>query len=178
MDVPLKHVIGTVALIGLIIAVGLTYTTITSYIEADVTKKQLEQIAEYVSLNLVEIINLVDFSNYQTAKMNKTLKLPSDLSGKAYLIKLVNETEGEEGYYVYVQLVTQQDVYARSHIPLNSTKTRLKFLTNIIVYGGTQEIRNAEGQIIGFRQVFVWAEMRSLDEIVAGIDTWNSMGGS
>ena len=41
MNIPIKHVIGTLALIGLVVAAGLSYTMITAYIEMDMVKQQL-----------------------------------------------------------------------------------------------------------------------------------------
>jgi hypothetical protein len=107
MGIPIKHVIGTVALIGVVIAVGFSYTIITSYIDADIMKQQLNQIAEYVALNLIEITSLVNYANYSGTPMMKILKLPSDLGGRTYsisLLKLVSETG--QGYYVEAQLVS------------------------------------------------------------------------
>jgi len=183
MDIPLKHVIGTIALIGLIIAAGLSYTIIISFIEADVNKKQLNQIAEHVALNLVEIISLVTFANYSDiyAQM-KILKLPSDLGGKAYTIQLINETSQNQGYYVQTQLVTRKDITAKSPIPLNSTQTQLKLITN---EDGTIPVRGEDTKIIqysgtvygGTHDVVVWGWKESLWTTRAGIGLWKSIGG-
>jgi hypothetical protein len=194
MDIPLKHVIGTIALIGLIISATLAYTIITSYIEADVAKKQLQQIAEHVALNLVEIISLVNFAHYSTTEpMIKILNLPVDLGGKAYTIQLINKTNQGEGCYVTATLVSRTDVTASSLIPLNSTQTQLTLITDTngnftlgkneimrysgIVYGGTEEIRNSTGQIIGQRQVAVWGLKYSSNTTWAGIGLWTYQTG-
>jgi len=184
MDIPLKHVVGTIALIGLVIAAGLSYTIITSYIETEVTKTQLNQIAENVALNLVEIINLVNFAKYSTTEaMMKILKLPSDLGGKAYTIQLVNETSQNQGYYVRTQLVTRKDITAKSPIPINSTQTRLLIITD---GEGTLQVRGEETKIIqysngtvygGTQDIAVWGIKIDINTTWAGIGAWKSLGG-
>lgn len=197
MDVPIKHVIGTIALIGLVIAVGLSYSIITSYIEADVIRKQLEQISEHVALNLVEIVSLVNFANFvKDRPMMKILDLPSDLGGKAYIIKLVKVegTDQIKGHYVQAQLATREDVYARSSLPLNATQSQIVLITDTTgklpvtgedkiieysgsVYGGTQEIRDKTGLVIEQRYVVVWGLKVNATLTLAGIGVWKLEGG-
>jgi hypothetical protein len=180
MDIPLKHVVGTVALIALVIAVGLSYTIITSYIEAEVARTQLEQIAEHVSLNLVEIVSLVNFANYTGNTQMKIIKLPTDLGGKAYMIRLVNETG--QGCYVKAQLATRNDVTASSPVPINSSETQLRLITS---EEGTLKVRGEELKEIyysgmvygGDHDIVVWGLKVSLNVTWAGIGLWKSSGG-
>jgi len=186
MDIPLKHVIGTIALIGLIIAVGLAYTIITSFIEADVNKKQLNQIAEHVALNLVEVISLTNFANFMSNEtMMKVLKLPFDLGGKAYLIKLVmfNETGESQGYYVQTQLVTRNDITAKSLIPLNTTQTQQTLVTDgdgtLLVRGGTAGTIQFSSIVYGgVENVVVWGWKMYANLTLAGIGIWKTQGGT
>ncbi len=141
MDVPIKHIIGTIALIGLVIAASLAYATITSYIETDVRRQQLKQIAEHVALNLVEIVNLVNFENlFVDENVTKSLSLPLDLGGHAYLIHLVDETDQSGGYYVDAYLLTRGDISAQSPIPLTTNQSHLVISCSETVYGGTANI--------------------------------------
>jgi hypothetical protein len=181
MDVPLKHVIGTIALIGLVIAVGLSYTVLASYIEAEVARTQLEQIAEHVSLNLVEIVSLVNFANETGNVQMKIISLPSDLGGKAYLVRLINETG--KGCFVQAELVTRNDVVASSIIPINSYETQLKLVTDG-ENPGTLEVRGEVKLIYysgtvygGDHDIVVWASKESFHETWAGIGLWESPGG-
>jgi len=176
-------VIGTIALIGLVIATGLAYTIITSYIEAEVTKQQLNQIAEHVALNLVKIANLVNFANFlNNATIMKVLRLPLDLGGKAYVIKLINETRQGRGCYVYVQLVVRKDVAASSPIPLNSTQAQLILITD---GEGTLQIRGEKTNMIqysstiygGAQDIVVWGWKKDESTTLAGIGVWKSGGG-
>lgn len=182
MDIPLKHVIGTIALIGLVIAAGLSYTIITSYIETEVTKQQLNQIAENVALNLVEIITLVNFANYSGNVQMKILELPSDLGGKAYTIQLINETIQNQGCYVQTQLATRKDITAKSIIPINSTQTQLELVTYSIeplpVRGESTKEVYPSGMVYGGAQdIVVWGWKESLWTTWVGIGLWKSAGG-
>jgi hypothetical protein len=122
LDVSLKHLVGTVALMSLILASGYSYTLITSYMEAQILRGQLQQVSEYVALNLVEVINLVKFTNWsQPEPTFKTLKIPKDLGGRAYIIEIINETDRGRGYYIRASLLIRRDVEASSIIPINTT---------------------------------------------------------
>ncbi len=52
VEVSIQHIIGTVALIGLVISSGLFYTVFTSYVQDSNRRKELEQISATVALNL------------------------------------------------------------------------------------------------------------------------------
>jgi hypothetical protein len=149
MHAPLQHIIGTIALISLVIAAGVSYTIITSYMEAEANKQQLTQIAENVALNLAEITSLINFANFPGNIQMKTLKLPSNIANKAYTIQLINETT--QGCYVQTQLATRRDINAKSLIPINSNQTHIELVTEDqeappmiinsgMVYGGAPDI--------------------------------------
>jgi hypothetical protein len=179
MDVPLKHIIGTVALISLVIAVGLAYTLITYHIEAEVTRKQLEQIAEYVSLNLVEIVSLVNLANYSGNVQVKIIEIPEDLGGKAYMIRLTKEAG--RGYCVEAQLSTRKDIVASSPVPINSTETQLKLITEdegtLKVRGEAKAVYYSGAVYGGAHDVVVWGEKVSLNVTWAGIGLLKPLGG-
>lgn len=172
MDVILKHVIGTLALIGLVITAGLAYTTTASYVEVEATKVQLKQITEYVSLNLIEVISLVNFANYPN-KQIKGLNLPKNIGGKAYVIKLI--VKGDK-CYVRAELAAGT-VYTESLIPINFNSEDIRFLTEMeFIQGEGGEVYS--GIIYGGNSnTFVWAELiRPNGEIIAGLG-WREMGG-
>ncbi|MEM3666948.1 MAG: hypothetical protein QW222_07715 [Candidatus Bathyarchaeia archaeon] len=205
MDVSLKHIIGTIALIGVVISASLTYMIITSHVEADVLKSQLNQIAEYVALNLAEIVNLASFEASSKYAMIKKLNLPSDLAGKTYKMELTNESDGS--YWIKVSLIANPNVFSASSIPINATQLRARvvFVTNLTepyflsvthvnakilpvigesnvqysptVYGGTQEIYDASGQISELRYVIVWGWKYSSTIVWAGLGLWKTAGG-
>lgn len=170
MDVIIKHVIGTFALIGLVITVGLAYTTTASYVELEAAKVQLKQIAEHVSLNLIEVISLVSFANYPN-KQIKGIDLPTDIGGKAYAVKLMIK---EDKCYVRAELATGT-AYAESLIPINSNES-IRFLTEIEFIQG-EHGKIYSGIVHGGNNAFVWAELiRPGEGLVAGLG-WMKTGG-
>lgn len=193
MHVSLKHLIGTVALISLILAAGFSYTVFTSFMEAEVYRRQLHQVAEYVALNLVELINLVNFSNHSSKyPIFKVLRLPHALGEKAYIIELLNLTSQGKGCYVKARLVTRNDVEAYSPILINTTEIGLELkafnTTNIPpVWEGWKGYHNVsekedEGKIWWSESVYgdageivVWGVM--YDTSTAGIGIWKRGGG-
>jgi hypothetical protein len=188
MDVPIQHIIGTVALIGLIVTVGLAYTSFTSSIQDDIIKQQMEQVAENVARNIVEIANLLSFANYGKSNFSlmKVLDLPENFAERGYAIQLLDQTTQGKGYCVRTFLASANTTVADSPIPLNSTDTQLVIATNFtadlsvrgetttiqcsnIVYAGPKETYN------GIRNIVVWGWTGQGYPMV-GIGVWQTGG--
>lgn len=122
MNIPIQHIIGTAALISLVISASLVYYIFTSAAETDIKKQQLSQITENTALNLAEMINLVTFANYTYEPMIRIMHLPVDLSGSTYTIELVNETSQGKGYLIRANLTSNQHITASSFLPSNSVE--------------------------------------------------------
>lgn len=150
MDVPIQHIIGTVALIGLVISAGFAYTIITSYIEGSVIEQQLKQVSEIVALGIVEMVNLSNFTNFgRNNTMMRTIDLPIDVGGKAYAVQLMKETDQTEGYNVTSYLLTDHNVKASSFVPFNFNSTsselywvkegKIAVISELTIYGGSDK---------------------------------------
>ncbi len=120
LPVAIQHVIGTVSILLLSISIGVSFNNVASFVQTDVSKKEMNQIATHVSLNLVEVATLTNSSGY-TLTLVKTIGLPSDIGGKAYFVQLVDATSQDKGYLVKVTLRSQRGVSVESFLPINST---------------------------------------------------------
>ncbi len=131
MDVSISHLIGSVALIGLVIAAGLSYTIVTSSIQDEVSKQQLTQISEYVALNIAEMANLQKYAINSNHYMIRSLNLPVDQAGKTYVVQIKAETSTDEStsYKVRTYLVSKPYLFSEAIIPLNSSSTWLTIIT-------------------------------------------------
>jgi hypothetical protein len=161
VEVTLQHVIGTVALIGLIISASLFYTIFTGSVQDDNRKKQLVQISENVSLNLEEMINLAKFSRYSIDNMSKIIDLPTDIDGKTYEVQLVDDPI--QGFIVHSFLATSPSISSDSTIPYNSAGTPLKLETTQNPYpmtiGVNQQKIVCSGTVYGKNGTVVWANI-------------------
>ncbi|MEM2126904.1 MAG: hypothetical protein QW638_05445 [Candidatus Bathyarchaeia archaeon] len=181
MDIPLKHLVGTVSLMSLIIATGFSYTMITTYIETEVQRRQLHQVAEYVALNLVELMSLVNFSNYSSVEpVFKVLKLPKELGGRPYIIELLNETSQGRGCYVRARLADREDVEESSPLPVNALEAGLELRTQgegaIPIMGGSGGMIQWSGRVYGGAgDIVVWGLMDGSTQ-TAGIGVWRKGG--
>jgi hypothetical protein len=174
MDIPIAHIVGTAALIGLVISATLAYKTILGYVEAIILQAQLRQIAEYVSMNIVNLISLAEFAygNASTLTvMIKVLKLPTDLAGEAYLVKLVCE-DGD--YYVQVELAMRSGLSTRLPINLSSTGTHVIFVTEEVQLPD-HNIKPSSVVYGGNPNAVVWCWKNGSDSMCVGVGVW--MGG-
>jgi len=174
MDVPIEHIVGTAALIGLVISAALAYKTILGYVETSILQAQLRQIAEYISMNIVNLISLAEFAygNASTLTvMVKVLKLPTDLAGEAYLVRLV--CEGGD-CYVQVELTMRSGLSTRLPINLSSTGTRVIFITGEVQLPD-HTIKPSNAVYGGNPNAVVWCWKNGSDSTCVGIGVW--MGG-
>jgi len=159
-EISMQHIIGTVALIGLVISTGLFYAVFTSFVQDENRKKVLGQISENVALNIEEMINLGKFSKYSSDYLIKIIDLPTDVGGKAYKIQLVNESNR---LFVHTFLATQQTLNANSTIPYNSGEIPLKWNTTDTLYEITVGVDNLKiacsGTIYGKNGAVIWANL-------------------
>lgn len=194
MDVPLQHVVGTVALIGLVVTVGVAYQATVSYIEANVYKSQLGQIAESVALNLVEVVSLTQFGGaLENQTLIKTVNLPIDLNERAYMIRVVvvNETGQGTRYYLQAELVTRRDIYSRALIPISSNSTNVILKAegqtdSTLGSVGTLQVRRGESGSVryssyafgGVPNFVVWSWKCNSSCVYGGIGIWAPPGGT
>lgn len=127
--VSIQHVIGTVALIGLVVALALAYQMIVGNVEESIIKTQLSQTAEYVSMQLANVISLTDFTygilDTTLSPVTKGLKLPETIRGKPYNLTILRS---DGVYYVYVEVIGRSYLHASSPIVVKSTQ-RIAILT-------------------------------------------------
>lgn len=160
MHVPIQHIIGTIALIGLVISACLAYGIIASYFETGVYKQQLQQVADYVSLNIVEIANLANFTSLEFTSNNtlvKAIDLPLDIGSKAYAVELMN-SYGQNLYNVTAYLLSQKDIRATSLMPFASARCLLETTAQTFIVNNGQAIVTSSPIIYGGNNnAVVWA---------------------
>lgn len=140
VHVSIQHIIGTVALIGLAVSVALAYQIIIGYVEGNVIRTQLSQIAEYTSMSITNMISLTDFTYgiLSTGEaISKRLNLPAAINGKPYNLTML---ERNSGYHVRVSIIGRNDLYAESPIALGSTQRRIV----VIFTGGAPPIADSD----------------------------------
>jgi hypothetical protein len=160
VNIPIQHIIGTVALIGLVISAGVFYSLFTTSVQSDSKQKELSQISQNVSLNIEEMINLVKFETCSSQFSNYTVKiinLPQDISGDPYQIQLLNGSQLQVNSF----LASQKATSATSTIPFNSGATTISMNTTTTVYqisvGADNTKIDCSGLIYGEGSVAVWA---------------------
>ncbi|MBS7610505.1 hypothetical protein KEJ19_08160 [Candidatus Bathyarchaeota archaeon] len=137
MPINMAHTIGTLALLGMLIIVSVSFAMVTSSIQAEVTKEQLSAVGEYIALHIVEMATLVDTSNLKfsgwTGKplvMVRNITLPPDIQGKIYIIQLVHTPSGQ--YFVRLSMLTRPDISVNVSIPLSSRGSNVNLSLKVL----------------------------------------------
>ncbi|MBS7640654.1 MAG: hypothetical protein QXE73_03030 [Candidatus Bathyarchaeia archaeon] len=159
VQVSIQHIIGTIALIGLTVSLALAYQIVVEYVKDNVVRTQLSQTAEYVSMSISNMMSLMDFTygifkEYVT--VSKKLNLPADLSGRAYIVRLANETGN---LYVLVEISGRSDLYAKSPIPVSPT-SNVQIITDENFTLNDPSIKPKKYVYGGNPNAVVWCECR------------------
>lgn len=180
MHVPIQHIIGTVAIIGLMISVGLAYNIETSFVQQDISQQQLAQVSEMVALNIADTVNLANFANFGNFTRNNTvmisLNLPLDLAGRAYAVQLMNETGDNQRYNVNSYLLDQHTTNASATVPFNSAQDSVQLTTDVTDAGnlywietGVEAVTSSIVVYGGNSRAVVWAWKGEGNATLAGL---------
>lgn len=108
----ISHVICTAALVALIFVSQFFYVQVVNNLQAEMTRRELKEIADYVSDTLANLYILVNSSNLDVA-LEKSLSLPSEIRDSRYTVEIVSDASGS-AQSVSTQLEGQSSVYAGS----------------------------------------------------------------
>lgn len=161
VEVSIQHIIGTVALISIVISASLFYTIFTSFVQDDNRQKELGQISENVAMNIAEMINIVKFETFSSNFGNYTVKiidLPTEVGGQPYKIQLINVLGQMQ---VHSFLSNRESISANSTIPFNSGGSSIVLNTTLTVYQIQTGVDNTKidcsGMIYGKNGTAIWA---------------------
>jgi len=101
----ISHVILTGALIILVFTVQLFYFYVVDNIWAEMVRRELKELTDYVSDTLANLYFLVNSTSLD-ATMEKTLSLPSRVSGSSYKVEIVSSSGSAQSVTGYVETKT------------------------------------------------------------------------
>lgn len=96
----ISHVILTGALIILVFTVQLFYFYVTDNMWAEMARRELKEITDYVADTLANLYFLVNSTRLDTT-LRKTLLLPSRVAGSSYTIELLSSGGFAQSVQVY-----------------------------------------------------------------------------
>jgi len=90
----MSHLIATSALIMLIFTMQVFYFYVVDNIGEEMTRRELKEIADYVSDTVANLYFLVNSTNHSNVTLRKTLSLPTEIADSSYRIQILNDTDG------------------------------------------------------------------------------------
>ena len=149
--------IGTIALIGLFISVGMTYNIYFNDMKDQAAKAQLQVVADRVSSLIIDVCSLG--STTQTGQLLvKTLEVPAEISQSSYNITLVktHTVTGESVCAVLVKLTWRPDIYSESQLFWNSQENMTRISDKLPV-GFSSSVFQAKYSVVsGVSTPVVW----------------------
>lgn len=110
----ISHVILTGALIILVFTVQIFYYHVVDNIWAEMVRRELKELTDYVADTLVNLYLLVNSTNLDTT-LKKTLNLPSRVSSSSYRVEIVNAGGAAQSVRAFADVKTW--VNATSWLP-------------------------------------------------------------
>lgn len=108
----MSHVICTAALVAFIFLSQFSYVQVVNNLQAEMTKRELKEIADYVSDTLANLYFLVNSTSCDI-ELEKTLSLPSEIRDSLYIVEIVSNASGS-AQNVRTHLKGQSSIYATS----------------------------------------------------------------
>ena len=99
----MSHVICTAAIIVLIFVMQFFYLYVVNNVQAEMAKRELKEIADYVSDTLANLYFLVN-STSSDITLEKNLDLPLVISDSVYIVKIQSDATGyAQSVYTYLK---------------------------------------------------------------------------
>ena len=159
VHVSIQHIIGTAALLVLVLSLAYAYQIVVTSVQISAIRTQAGQVAEYVAQSVSDVVSLTEFAYgaLSSGTVSKSLKLPADLSGKPYLVKLESH---DGGYYVVVEVSGLSDLRARSPIPLKNTTAVVRIVADEDLNLFDWDVKPKPYVYGGNPKAVVWCEKR------------------
>ena len=132
----MSHLIATSALIMLIFTMQVFYFYVVDNIGEEMTKRELKEIADYVSDTIVNLYFLVNSTNHPNVTLQKTLDLPIEIADSSYRIQILDDTDGF-AHSVLAFLEDKSWLNANSWLPPGLTVKEESVGQQILINGNT-----------------------------------------
>ena len=166
VSVTISHVIGTTTLIMVFIAVTMFYSISYSSLQTQTLARQLQEVTDYVSANLVDLVSLC-FISPTDLLLIKGLQMPENIGTYLYSVTLKNTTNPvtqERLLMVQAFFDSRPSIYRESLLPW-SMEGKLK------IWNGTeinQKIQEKFSISSGASNIVAWA-LKQGEEITVGL---------
>jgi len=166
VSVTISHVIGTTTLIVVFIAVTMFYTMSYFSLQTETLARQLQEVTDYVSANLVDLVSLCSISPTDQLLI-KGLEMPENIGTYLYSVTLKNTTNPitqERILMVRAFFDSRPSIYRESLLPW-SMEGKLKIWNG--AWNGTR-ISPSFSISSGASNIVAWA-LKQGEEITVGL---------
>ena len=167
VSVTLSHVIGTTTLISLFVVAGIYYSITYSSFKTRIIATQLEEIADYISSNVIDLVSLCSLSNLDQLII-KELDILEFVSETYYynitLVEIKDPNTQEWLFAIRTYPVSKPTIIKESNLPWSANG-------NIMVYNGTDPVETTlhlEVTVSSLTNVVAWCS-KSGEKISIGL---------
>jgi len=139
----ISHVILTAALITVVFTVQVFYFYVVDNVWAEMTRRELKELSDYVADTLANLYFLVNATNTNPT-LTKTLRLPLDISGSSYTLQVTYDQSSQDAQAVKSTLKDKSWLSSTAWLPkglkVDAGKTQIIESSARTVVGGCQRV--------------------------------------
>ncbi len=149
VSVTISHVIGTITLLMVFTAVTMFYTMSYFSLQTETLAQQLQEAADYVSANLVDLVSLCHISPTDQLLI-ESLEMPENIGTYIYSVTITEQTNlitQEKLLMVRAFFASRPSIYRESLLPWSTVKiwngTEIddpKLQPSLYISSGTQNV--------------------------------------
>jgi len=173
VSVTISHVIGTTTLIVVFIAVTMFYTMSYFSLQTETLARQLQEVTDYVSANLVDLVSLC-FISPTDQLLIKGLEMPENIGTYLYSVTLKNTTNPitqESILMVRAFFDSRSSIYRESLLPW-SMGGKLKIWNGTMIDNPSFEPKFSISS--GASNIVAWA-LKQGEEITVGLGAMDTV---
>ena len=142
-----SHLIGTTMLLVIMLVVSYYFTNFGTIIGVKAVEKELNEVAEYIASNIIDMVSLANASLSDTLLLE--IDFPYEINGYGYSINITKESD----HYI---VITRTE-----HTSIVEGKAILPFSSQIIYSSlnpGINGIEGKNGLYSGTRKALIWCK--------------------
>lgn len=143
-----SHLIGTTMLLVIMLVVSFYFTNFGTVIGVKAVEKELNEVAEYIASNIIDMISLANASLSDTLLLE--IDFPYEINGYGYSINVTKEID----HYIVATRI--------EHTTIVEGKAILPFTSSQIIYSsldpGIDGIEGKNGLHSGTKKALIWCK--------------------
>lgn len=151
-----SHLIGTTMLLVIMLVISFFFTNFGTVVGIKSVERELNEVAEYIASNIIDLISLANISLSDTLSLN--IDFPYEINGYGYSINITQESN----HYIVITRIEHMKIEGKAILPFGISQIKFSSLDPGII-----GIESKNGLYSGMEKAVIWCK-KSGNEIYFG----------